>query len=245
MKPSLRLRAFLLAVSSLGLAAPLTRAAATWEGMIIPFQAVALSASLPGVIASQPLKEGDALQPGSVITQFNDAEERLTRDRLLQILEKRRSDAEKSSGLFRDKVVTEDEALQARIEFAIAKIDVELAEARLQRRTLAAPFAGVLMKLAYEPGEWVEAGQVVARVARINQLYARILVPAAEAQHLAPDAPALIRFPDLGLPEVRGRIAKIDPQIDVTSGLRRIDILFDNPRHTVIPGARVTVEFTP
>lgn len=234
----------LAAVFAIILAAAAT-AAETWEGMIIPFHAVALSASLPGVIAEQPLKEGATVAPGAVITRFNDAEERLTRDRLGKILEKRRSDAEKSSGLFHDKVVTEDEALQTRIEFEIAGIDVELAEARLQRRTLTAPFAGVIMKLAYEPGEWVETGQVVARLAQIDHLYARILVPAAQAQRLAPGATAVINFPDLGLPSVKGRIEKIDPQIDMTSGLRRIDLLFDNPRHTVIPGARATVEFAP
>lgn len=225
------------------LLAPATRAVETWEGVILPFHAVALSASLPGAIAAQPLKEGDAVASGAVIARFDDAEELLTRNRLLKILEKRRSDTEKSSGLFRDHVVTEDEALQARIEFDIAKIDVDLAEARLRRRTLTAPFAGVVMKLAFEPGEWVETGQVVARVAQIDQLYARILVPAADAQHLAPGAAAVIRFPDLDRPEVRGRLDKMDPQIDVTSGLRRIDILFANPRHTIIPGVRATVEF--
>ena len=217
--------------------------AAPIDALILPLREVDLSATLPGTIAEQPLKEGAAVTAGTPLARFHDAEERLTRDRLAKILEKRRTDAEKSSGLFRDKVVTEDEALQARIEFEIAEIDLALAEARLHRRTVSAPFDGIVTKLAFEVGEWVEPGQLVARLAQIDQLYARILVPAAEAQRLTVGTAATVRFPDLDLPDTQATVDRIDPQIDVTSGLRRVDLLLSNPRHLITPGARATVDF--
>lgn len=59
--------------------------------------------------------------------------------------------------------------------------ELKIAETRLERRYVRAPFDGVLMRVDVNPGEWVEIGAPVARLIDVSRLRAEGFVRAIDA----------------------------------------------------------------
>ena len=70
----------------------------------------------------------------------------------------------------------------ARLESAARSNDVEAATQRLHRHTIYAPFPGMVAEVQRFRGEWVEPGQTVLRMIRIDQLKAEGFVDATKIQ---------------------------------------------------------------
>lgn len=70
----------------------------------------------------------------------------------------------------------------ARLESAARSNDVEAATQRLRRHTIYAPFPGMVAEVQRFRGEWVEPGQTVLRMIRIDQLKAEGFVDATKIQ---------------------------------------------------------------
>jgi macrolide-specific efflux system membrane fusion protein len=58
----------------------------------------------------------------------------------------------------------------ARLEADVSQANVDAAQAAMQRRRIASPIDGVLLAVHKQPGEWVQAGEPVLRVARMDLL---------------------------------------------------------------------------
>jgi multidrug efflux pump subunit AcrA (membrane-fusion protein) len=89
---------------------------------------------------------------------------------------------------------------------------------------------GILQQVEVEPGQQIEAGAKLARVARPGDLIARLHVPEVLAKDLALDLPATV---DTRNGVVNGKVTRVDPA--VRNGSVLIDVAFDQP---LPPGAR-------
>lgn len=87
-----------------------------------------------------------------------------------------------------DRLVSEREALRQAREQALAQR--EEAAAQLEELVLKAPFAGEVVDLLAEPGDFVAAGQPVLRLAGVDGLEVELRVPAALARRLEAGLPA-------------------------------------------------------
>ena len=108
-----------------------------------------------------------------------------------------------------------DEAFRAQVELRRADLERVRAIARFQRERVAsmhvrAGAAGVVQELALEPGQWVQSGQGLARVASPERLKAVLLVPQGNARDLRLGLPVTVDTRDA---KVRGRVSRVDPAV--------------------------------
>lgn len=106
---------------------------------------------------------------------------------------------------------------QATSALAIAQQDADALEVK-------AGIDGILQEVSIEPGQQVLAGASLARVARPDQLIARLLVPEAQAKDLTLELPVNI---DTRNGIVAGALSRIDPA--VRDGRVTIDVTFTQP----------------
>lgn len=213
--------------------------AATAEVLVKPFRAVSVSAAVAGTLRALPVQEGQAVKTGQPLAVLANEQEQLEVDRLTKILEKRDFDDRGTAKLFKDKVVSEDEAVEKRIEREIAELQLRRAKVDLAHKTLLAPLDGVIVAKKREAGEWVEPGTVVFELVNIDRVYAEMLVTPEEAAPLKVGQKLTTRFPLLApRAEVEGAIDFIDPRVDASSGLMKVRILIDNAQHRLRPGYR-------
>ena len=68
----------------------------------------------------------------------------------------------------------------AKLNADVAQASVDSANAAIRRRSITSPIDGILLATLKKPGEWVQAGEPVARIARMNQLRVEGFISAAQ-----------------------------------------------------------------
>jgi multidrug efflux pump subunit AcrA (membrane-fusion protein) len=122
--------------------------------------------------------------------------------------------------------VTED-AVKAQIELRLSEVDRLRSIARFQRdrvasMTVLAGQKGIVQSLALQPGQWVNPGQELARVAGQDRLKAELQVPESQARDLALGLPACI---DTRNGIIRGRVSRMNP--GVQGGSVAVDVALE------------------
>ena len=120
-----------------------------------------------------------------------------------------------------------NEALKAQIELRRADAKRLEAIAQFQRDRASsmhvrAGAAGQVQQLDLQPGQWVQSGQPLARVASPDHLKAVLQVPDTQARDLAVGLSAVVDTHD-GL--IHGKVARMDP--GVQNGSVAVDIALD------------------
>ncbi len=114
-----------------------------------------------------------------------------------------------------------ERAKKRRVE---AETAVELAEAELsvvddQLRSLhvESPLAGILLETSKSVGEWVQTGDTVVTIARIDRIHIHALLDSTTiAPHRCTGLPVSVHWVDLGSGQensLRGRVLSVDPNV--------------------------------
>jgi len=126
------------------------------------------------------------------------------------------------------------ESLRAQLELRRSEVDRLRAIAAFQRERVQsmrvrAGAAGVVQSLSLEPGQWVNPGQELARVAGQERLKAVVRVPESDARDVAFGQRAAI---DTRNGIVRGHVSRIDPgaqggtvTVDVAAGRGPVSVM--------------------
>src|SRR5438445_9725850 len=84
---------------------------------------------------------------------------------------------------------------------------------------------GVLQEMNLEEGQWVNPGQLLAKVAQPERLKAVLRVPETQAKDLAIGLPAMI---DTRNGTVRGHVSRVDPAVQ--DGTVAVNVTLDGPQ---------------
>jgi macrolide-specific efflux system membrane fusion protein len=151
------------------------------------------------------------------------------------------------------------DALAAEMNFKIAGLkqkeseaEVEAAETRLRRRTIKAPFDGVVVKLYRQQNEWVKPGEPILRVVRMDRLRVEGFVNAetvAPEQLKGADVKILLDLVGDDEETLTAKIENVSSLVEA-SGMYRIWAEVDNPpgrggyKWLMRPGAEATMVIT-
>ena len=199
---------------------------------------VALSMPVPGIIVTQPVKEGSLVHTNEVLLKLENRLEELEVERRKLVMENRRADWESTRTVFeKSSSISRDELLKKEAEYKIAVTEFETAQEQLRRRHLLSPGEGVVAELKLHVGEACAAHEPVVRVVDTRHCYFVSNVEARVTSGLKIDQRVRLEFEDgnSSLP-VEARIVFISPIVDPASGLQKVKALFENPDGKVRPG---------
>lgn len=140
---------------------------------------------------------------------------------------------------------------QARFDLKTAQLEVDtheanvrLAEHRLKKRTILAPSSGVVVEVLKQAGEWVEPGETVVRIVRIDRLRVEGFLAAQQASAKLVGHPALVsvrNHPDSST-DVKGEVTFVSPEIHPLNGMVRVWVEIDNADAELRPGLQATIK---
>lgn len=205
-------------------------------GTLQPNEAVAIAPEIAGRIASMPFGEGVPVKEGDVLVELDPVILRAELDKArsdltLSTANRQRADtlAERGSGTTRAR----DEANAA---YRASQVALALAEARLQKSTLQAPFSGVLGLRAVSPGAYVAPGQRLFDLVQVDLLKVDFRVPEMNANRIKVGQTVLVS-PDAAPNDAfEGKIYAIDPLIDVNGRAIRLRAHVPNTDGRLSPG---------
>jgi macrolide-specific efflux system membrane fusion protein len=131
----------------------------------------------------------------------------------------------------------------AQFALRVQENQVQQAARQVERRRIVVPVSGRVVQFFRQPGEWIDPGQAIARVLRIDRLKA---VGALEGGRLGSDPtgrPVTLRvdLPQRGAVEFRGRVAFVHSEVNPVNGQLDFWAEIENPDLQLRPGLRASL----
>lgn len=257
-----------LATAALLLSGVPTLATISSDCIIVPHSTAKLGAAARGIIRTITVDRGDRIKQGEVLARLEDSEERslehLARIQVddetsITLAEKRIEVAEsqakrltqlsdKSLIAKGDAESAELEAATARLQLKRAKVERELAQERLrgaqaaiERKTVRAPFDGVVVRRVLSPGELYNEQDPILVIARTDPLYVETYLPAANLPDLRWGIAAQVT-PETGQ-RFSAKVTVIDTVLDSATGTFGVRLEVPNSDHAIRAGQRCRLSF--
>lgn len=211
----------------------------TTAGITEPINDVLLSASVPGLVSSWKVKEGDFVERGAVLIELENKLEQLEAERRKLAMENKKTEWESLKKLSEKNSISvkKEEYEKAEAEYKIAVAEHAMAVEQLRKRSISAPCAGYISEIVRDPGEAAEEFQPIARLVDTRQCYFVSNIEAKAAGRLKLDQLVKLEIETAAAPvSVSGKITFLSPVVDPASGLLKVRILFDNAGGRIRPG---------
>ncbi len=137
---------------------------------------------------------------------------------------------------------------QAQRSLRVKEHDLERAQLALRRRTITAPFPGMVVQWKRQRGEWVEPGTPVMRLIRINRLRAEAFVTSQSlpARFINRPVILIVESPPTASGQVvttkhSGTLVFVSPEVDPVNGQVRVWAEIDNSDLSLRPGQSATL----
>ncbi len=205
------------------------------EGTLVPVREVHIASRSRGVI-SFISEEGDRVHAGDPILILEDSQEKLEVDRQKKILELRAVEEKDEEALRKKDIDSPLEFAGKQLNLELAKINVAQAEDMLTRRTVTAPFDGIITKRVHCAGEAADELSPVLTMVDINHLYLEFHLPAAMRNRIKEGQSVSIQVDTPAPAEAKGTVQLCSPVIDPASEDFEVRVLIPNPGNRLTAG---------
>ena len=212
-------------------------------GTLLAEEAVVISPEIAGRIARIHFREADKINAGAVMIELDS-------EILRAELAKARSDVrlatanyERATTLAKQGTGTLRARDEAAATYQVAQADLALAEARLSKTAITAPFGGVAGLRAVSVGAYVSPGDRIVELASVDPLKVDFRVSETYLPHLRIGLPVRVSLDALPDETFRGEIYAIDPIVDVGGRAIRLRARIPNADGKLSPGlfARIRI----
>ncbi len=211
-----------------------------------------VSSEVSGRVEEVSFEEGDRVREGEPLVRLDReilektlAGARASREQNQAELEKARKDFRRFESLYRQESVAEsvyDEnrfrALSLERKADSLQAEVERLEAELARKTIHAPFGGIIVEKKVDRGEWLSPGTVVGILARDDTMDAVVEVPGDILRYLTPGLSLPVRG---GGGEMEGKVIAVVPRGEVATRTFPVKIRVPN-RLRLVEGMEARVD---
>ncbi|HRQ64051.1 MAG TPA: efflux RND transporter periplasmic adaptor subunit [Xanthomonadaceae bacterium] len=206
------------------------------SGTVRPLVAIRLASRASGTVAAVHVEEGDRVDEGSLLAELDVSEQRAELARADARTAEARFEYARMSELSGRGLVSDADYQRARAALSVAEAERELWRTRVAFGRIVAPRATVVTARHIEPGEAVQAQQVLFELAALDALVLHLGVSELDVVHLGEGQTVLVRLdamPDLPL---QASLRRIFPAAD--SGNRLVTVEIALPEDAAERGVR-------
>jgi membrane fusion protein (multidrug efflux system) len=213
-------------------------------GTVAAVRGVTVGADLPGVVDKIAFDSGNAVREGDVLAQLDTRQERAQ----LAAAEAQRDLAhlnfERMRGLLDQAVISKAEYDQATAEQRQTDARVGEIRAAIDRKTIKAPFSGVLGLRQINLGQYLSGGDAVVNLQALNPIYVNFGVPQQDSPRVRVGRDVRITADDLSRADFHGRVTAVDSVVDQATRNVQVQSTLANPQARLHPGMFVQAELT-
>jgi macrolide-specific efflux system membrane fusion protein len=134
----------------------------------------------------------------------------------------------------------------AEMHAELARTDVQLSTLLLEKASILAPIDGMVVAVEHKPGEWVEPGETIVKIVRMDRLKIEGFVPASIANQIriGDPATAVVDQPWLQDTEFAGKVLFINPEANPVNSKVQVWVEVENSGLRLIPGLEAVLTIT-
>jgi membrane fusion protein (multidrug efflux system) len=211
-------------------------------GTVAAVQGVTVSADLPGIVDRIAFDSGRPVKEGDVLVALDTRQEQAQLAAAEAQLELSRLTYERMQGLVEHDAVSRAEFDTAAAAFKQAEAKIREIRATIERKTIRAPFSGVLGIRAVNLGQYLTGGDAVVPLQSLDPIYVNFGVPQQDASQMRLGRTVRIAASDLGNLQFGGRISALDSVVDEATRNVRVQATLANPGGRLRPGMFVQAQ---
>src|SRR2546426_2349990 len=211
-------------------------------GTATAIQGVTVGADLPGTVARITFESGKPVHAGDVLVELDPRQERAQ----LAAVEAQRDLARINFGRMQELV---KQGVLARTEYDNTSAQQKATEAQvgeiratIERKTIRAPFSGILGIRQVNLGQYLAAGQAIVPLQSLNPIYVNFGVPQQTSAQVRGGRTLRVTSDDLPGAEFTGRVTAVDSVINEATRNIQVQATLSNPNGKLRPGMFVQVQ---
>ena len=205
-------------------------------------QGVTVSADLPGTVARINFESGQAVHEGDVLVELDTRQERAQLAAAEAQRDLARINFNRTQELVKQGVIAQTEYDNTSAQQKATEAQVGEIRATIERKTIRAPFAGILGLRQANLGQYLAAGQAIVPLQKLNPIYVNFGVPQQSAPQVRSGRTLTVTSDDLPGATFHGRVTALDSVISQATRNIQVQATLPNPEGKLRPGMFVQVQ---
>jgi membrane fusion protein, multidrug efflux system len=211
-------------------------------GTVAAVQGVAISADLPGTVERIAFDSGKAVREGEVLALLDTRQEQAQLAAAEAQRELARLNFERMQGLLNERVISQAEFDRATAEQRQSDARVGEIRAAIERKTIRAPFSGVLGLRQVNLGQYLSGGDQMVTLQSLNPIYVNFGVPQQSAAEMRLGRTVRLTTDDAAPKALVGHVTALDSVVDPSTRNVQVQATLANPEGRLRPGMFVQTE---
>jgi membrane fusion protein, multidrug efflux system len=211
-------------------------------GTMAAVRGVTVSADLPGIVDQILFESGDAVREGQTLAILDTRQEQaqMAAAEAQRVLA--RLNFNRMQELLDQRVISKAEYDSATAQSRETEARVGEIRASIERKTIRAPFSGILGIRQVNKGQYLAGGDPLVALQSLNPIYVNFGVPQQAIAQVRVGRGVHITTESLGHVTVDGRVTAIDSVVDATTRNIQVQATLANPDGKLRPGMFVQTE---
>lgn len=210
-------------------------------GTAAAIQGVTVSADLPGTVTKIDFESGKAVQAGDVLVELDTRQERAQLTAMEAQRDLARINFGRTQELVKQGVIAKNEFDNVSAQQKATEAQVGEIQATIARKTIRAPFSGVLGIRQVNLGQYLAAGQSIVPLQALNPIYVNFGVPQQSAPAVGVGRKLLVTSDDFPGLQFGGRVTALDAVVNEATRNVQVQATVPNPQAKLHPGMFVQV----
>jgi len=211
-------------------------------GTTAAIQGVTVSADLPGTVSKINFESGQSVHAGDVLVELDTREERAQLAAAESDRDLAKINYERDQQLVKEGVVPRMQSDTSSAQQKSTEAKVGETKATIQRKTIRAPFSGVLGIRQINLGQYLAAGAAIVSLQALNPIYVNFGVPQQQAPLVKTGRILELTSDDVPGVEFKGRVTAIDSVVNEATRNLQVQATLPNPGDKLRPGMFVQVQ---
>jgi membrane fusion protein, multidrug efflux system len=212
-------------------------------GTTAAVQGVTVSADLPGLVARISFESGQSVRQGDVLVELDTREEQAQLAAAEAQRELARLNFERMQALVVDGAISRADYDRAAAEQKSSDARVGEITAGIARKTIRAPFSGVLGIRQVNLGQYLSAGDPVVPLQSLHPIYVNFGIPQQDTARVRVGGRIRVTTDNLSGVEFTGRVTAIDSVVSPETRNVQVQATVPNPGGKLRPGMFVQTSF--
>jgi membrane fusion protein, multidrug efflux system len=211
-------------------------------GTAAAIQGVTVSADLPGTIDKIHFESGQWVKEGDILVELDTRQERAQLESLEAQRDLAKVNYKRAQELVQAGVISRSDFDSAEAQQKATEAQVGDTRAAIARKTIHAPFNGLLGIRQVSLGQYLAAGQAIVSLQSLSPIYVNFGVPQQETPRVIPGHGVRLTNDNLPGMEFTGKITALDSVINEQTRNIQVQATVTNKDNKLRPGMFVQVE---
>ena len=210
-------------------------------GSVEAADAITVVSEIDAAVVSLPFLEGQPVARGTLLAQLDDAQLKAEVDRTSALRDQAQVTYDRVKTVVEQKAGSAQDLDDAAAALKVAEANLALAQARLAKSRIVAPFDGLVGSKRVSPGAYLRAGSQITELTRISELKITFSAPERYLAKIRPGANVTVTTTAYPGYTLQGKIDVVDPALDPATRSAQVIARVRNPGGKFRPGMSANV----